>query len=183
MAQVQLIDLDNDSTSYSVKADPITGNYLAIINSGNTYGLFVSYPGYLFSSTYFEASDSLKPSEIDFPMVKISKGGRATLNNLFFDFNKATLRPQSISELKRLSLMMLQNPTMNITIEGHTDDVGTDIANQALSEKRAQSVSEYLVSQKVPASRLKTVGYGKTRPKVKEGGAQSENRRIEFVVN
>jgi len=183
MASIQLIDLDNDSTSYSVKSDPITGNYLAIINAGKNYALYVSYPGYLFASKFFESADSLTPSEINFPLEKISKGGRATLNNLFFDFNKASLRSQSITELKKLANMLFQNPNIKITIEGHTDEIGTDATNQLLSEKRALAVRDYLVSLKIPATRIKTIGYGKTRPVVKQGGAQIANRRIEFVIN
>ncbi|MBV8925311.1 MAG: OmpA family protein [Bradyrhizobium sp.] len=101
-----------------------------------------------------------------------------------FEQARATLDPDSIALLDRLIEIALRCPTANIEVAGHTDGDGEDGFNQALSEKRAQAVVDYLVRAGLPASRFTAVGYGSTQPiagnDTDEGKAQ--NRRIEFLV-
>jgi len=101
-----------------------------------------------------------------------------------FDQARATLDPDSTALLDRLIEIALRCPTANIEVAGHTDGDGEDAFNQALSEKRAQAVVDYLVKAGLPPSRFTAVGYGSTRPiagnDTDEGKAQ--NRRIEFLV-
>jgi len=101
-----------------------------------------------------------------------------------FEQARATLDPDSTSLLDRLIEIALRCPTSNIEVAGHTDGDGEDAFNQALSEKRAQAVVDYLVKAGLPASRFTAVGYGSTQPvagnDTDEGKAQ--NRRIEFLV-
>jgi OOP family OmpA-OmpF porin len=101
-----------------------------------------------------------------------------------FESGRATIDPDSAGLLDRLIETALRCPTVNIEIAGHTDADGEDGFNQALSEKRAQAVSDYLVKAGLPASRFTAIGYGSTQPvganDTDEGKAQ--NRRIEFVV-
>jgi OOP family OmpA-OmpF porin len=101
-----------------------------------------------------------------------------------FESGRANIDPDSTGLLDRLIETALRCPTTAIEIAGHTDSVGEDAANQALSEKRAQAVVDYLVKAGLPASRFTAVGYGSTQPvadnESDEGKAQ--NRRIEFLV-
>ncbi len=83
------------------------------------------------------------------------------LNNIFFDFDKATLRPQSNVELKNLVMIMKSNPNMKVEISGHTDSKGTDAYNQKLSEERAQAVVKRLIENGIDAKRMAAKGYGK----------------------
>jgi outer membrane protein OmpA-like peptidoglycan-associated protein len=106
------------------------------------------------------------------------------LNNVFFDFNKATLRNESITELRHMIKFMQEYPKLKIEISGHTDSVGTDEANRKLSQGRAESVREYLVSHGVHASRITAQGYGASKPvapNATEEGRQ-RNRRTEFRI-
>jgi OmpA-OmpF porin, OOP family len=101
-----------------------------------------------------------------------------------FESGRATIDPDSAGLLDRLVEIALRCPTSNIEVGGHTDADGEDAANQALSEKRAQAVVDYLVKAGLPASRFTAVGYGATQPvagnDTDDGKAQ--NRRIEFLV-
>jgi OOP family OmpA-OmpF porin len=107
--------------------------------------------------------------------------GKGTIR---FESGRSTLDPDSAGLLDRLIETALRCPTVNIEIAGHTDAAGENTANQALSERRAQAVVEYLARAGLPASRFTPVGYGSTQPVATndsdEGKAQ--NRRIEFVV-
>jgi outer membrane protein OmpA-like peptidoglycan-associated protein len=106
------------------------------------------------------------------------------LKNIFFDVNKFELRPESTSELDKLVQLLNENPTLKIEISGHTDNVGKPADNLALSNNRAKSVVQYLISKNIAATRLTAKGYGETRPvadnKTEEGRAQ--NRRTEMKV-
>ena len=99
-------------------------------------------------------------------------------------FRSASIDPDSAGLLDRLIETALRCPTANIEVAGHTDSDGEDAANQALSEKRAQAVADYLVKAGLPANRFTAVGYGSAQPiasnDTEDGKAQ--NRRIEFTV-
>ncbi len=106
------------------------------------------------------------------------------LNNMFFDFNKATLRNESITELRHMIKFMQEYPKLKIEISGHTDSVGTGEANRKLSSERANAVREYLVSHGINAPRITAKGYGATKPiapnDTEEG--RQRNRRTEFRI-
>lgn len=107
-----------------------------------------------------------------------------TLHNVFFDSNKATLRPESSKALNELLDVLVHKPTMQIAINGHTDDVGEHDANMKLSQERAQSVVNYLIKNGANAANLRAEGYGETKPiasnETPEG--RQENRRTEVKV-
>jgi outer membrane protein OmpA-like peptidoglycan-associated protein len=106
------------------------------------------------------------------------------LNNLFFDFNKATLKQESYVELDQLVKLMQTKPNLKIEIDGHTDDVGEDAYNLTLSLNRAKSVYTYLISKGIAANRLTFKGFGEKAP-VKKGTdekARQLNRRVEFKI-
>ncbi|MEO8760364.1 MAG: OmpA family protein, partial [Bacteroidia bacterium] len=107
------------------------------------------------------------------------------LNNIFFETAKFDLLPTSFVELDKLVKILTDNPQMEISISGHTDNMGNDAINQTLSANRAKAVVDYLVSKNIVATRLQQAGYGKTKPlstnDTEEGRAL--NRRVEFTIN
>lgn len=107
-----------------------------------------------------------------------------TLSNLYFDTGKATIRKDSYESLSNLAELMKRKSLMVIELAGHTDNVGSAESNQKLSEARAQSVKQYLVSKGVPAMRVIAVGYGQTQPIATNNSEQGrqQNRRTEVKI-
>jgi OOP family OmpA-OmpF porin len=114
----------------------------------------------------------------------ISTKGRASTQGILFDVGSDHIRGESTPTLAEIGDMLKTHPTLKLTIEGHTDNVGSASANQSLSEKRAAAVKQYLVSTfAIDAARLKSVGYGATKPvapNTTDEGRQN-NRRVELV--
>lgn len=106
------------------------------------------------------------------------------MKNVFYDFNKATLRPESAAELEKLITLMRENPSIDVQIRSHTDSIGSEEYNIKLSNERAQAVVDYLVAAGIDRSRLSTLGFGKSAPvsdnKTEEG--RQKNRRTEFRI-
>jgi len=167
-------------------SDPVTGEYKIILPYGTNYGFLANAEGFLSISDNMDLvkTEAYKEIQRDLLLAPIEIGEIIRLNNIFFDFNKAVLRPESFPELNRLVLFMKNNPTLEIEISGHTDDVGSADANLKLSAERARSVSAYIVSKGIAAAKIKTKGYGKTKPVASnqtEAGRQ-QNRRVEFTI-
>lgn len=117
-------------------------------------------------------------------LTRIKEGIKVKINNLFFATNKTRILPMSEQALNDLAQFLLENPTVSILITGHTDAVGSDEANQKLSEGRANAVREDLIKRGVAAERLASEGKGETQPvdtNDTEEGRQN-NRRVEFVI-
>lgn len=106
------------------------------------------------------------------------------MKNIYFDYDKTTLKSESFVELNKVVDFLKQNPSVSIEISGHTDSRGSDTYNQNLSQGRSQAVVDYLVSQGIESYRLEAHGYGESRPidtnNTEEGMAN--NRRVEFTV-
>ena len=106
------------------------------------------------------------------------------LENIFFDFDKSVILPQSFMELKKLMDILNAYPSMRIELSGHTDSKGSDRYNMKLSEERAKAVYDYLLSKGIDEKRLSFKGYGAKRPiadnATDEG--RSRNRRVEFKI-
>lgn len=126
----------------------------------------------------------------DLYLVPIEIGQIVRLNNVFFDFDKWDLRPESFIELDRVVTLMKENPTLEIEMSAHTDSHGSDDYNFKLSDNRARSVREYILSKGIPPSRITSQGYGETKPVVPntnpDGSDSPENRqmnrRVEFKI-
>jgi len=105
-------------------------------------------------------------------------------NDILFDFNSYALRPESKSTLQNLADNFRKYPEEQISVEGHTDAIGSQDANQRLSEQRADGVRNYLVDQGVNGQRITSIGYGETRPKASNDTPEGRqlNRRVEIHV-
>ena len=124
--------------------------------------------------------------EVEEPVVEeVEPVKIPVLNDIFFDFDKATLSPDSKSILSSNASQLKDASAMTITIEGHCDERGTRSYNLALGEKRANAAKDFLVSLGVPASQVTTVSYGKDKPfdMGHTEAAWAKNRRAHFVVN
>ena len=99
-----------------------------------------------------------------------------TFEDVHFDFDRYTLRPEAVRVLQQAVTAMKENATLRLTLEGHTCNIGTAEYNLALGERRAQAVREYLTSNGVTADRLQTVSYGEERPK--HDNSREETRRL-----
>ncbi len=114
----------------------------------------------------------------------LREGAVISFDNIYFASGSATLKPESHGILDSVAILLRDNPTARIQISGHTDSDGSESSNQTLSERRAQSVYQYLVSTGIAGNRLTTVGHGESIPVVPNNSAanKARNRRIEFMV-
>lgn len=191
----QLIDLETGKEVVYSEADAVTGEFVVALPTNREYALNVSYPDYAFYSVNFNMTEpeGQESVHMDVPLIPLSSEGVGTpLANVFFDLNKATLREKSFVELDKLVSFMKENPDLHIEIGGHTDSRGNN--NQVLSEDRAKSVLDYVVSKGIDASRLTHKGYGSSKPihtdaKIaamstdkKKEAAHQENRRVEYKI-
>ena len=185
-ASVLAINLKTDIAAYNEITDKITGDFMAVMPANQAYSFNVLAEGYLLYSKHFDikTADTDKPFELEILLHKIKAGSNVVLNNIFFDTNKFELLPQSMVELNILVEAMKSNPTMEIEIQGHTDNVGDSKANHRLSENRAEAVHEYLINNGIAKKRLTYKGLGEDQPAFDnrtESGRQ-KNRRTEFLV-
>jgi len=114
-----------------------------------------------------------------------ARGLIVNMSDVLFDTGSYTLKPGAREKLAKISGIVLAHPGLNLQIEGHTDSVGTDEFNQQLSERRADSVRDFLAQQGVPGSAISARGFGKTQPVAGNDTAEGRqrNRRVELVVN
>src|SRR5690606_2261971 len=120
----------------------------------------------------------------DIDLERASEGTSAVLENIFFDVDKYDLKEKSVTELRKIIRFLMENPAVRVEISGHTDNTGSAAYNLQLSERRAQSVMDYLVSHGISTERLIPKGYGSQQPIASndsEEGRQA-NRRIEFKI-
>ncbi len=185
-AIVEIIDLGTNQPVFKDLSSASQGDFLATLTSGKNYALNISKSGYLFYSDNFslKGHDATKSYNVSVNMNPIEIGGKVILKNIFFDTNSFALKEESKTELKLIADFLAMNPQVRIEISGHTDNVGTDVSNQKLSENRAKSVYEYLNVHGVNAAKLVYKGYGKAQPVVPNTNAdnRAKNRRTEFKV-
>jgi outer membrane protein OmpA-like peptidoglycan-associated protein len=114
-----------------------------------------------------------------------ARGLIVNMSDVLFDTGSAMLKPGAREKLAKISGILLAYPSLKVQVEGHTDSVGGDDYNQRLSEQRAASVRDYLVSQQVPSAAVSAFGFGKTRPVATNDTAEGrqQNRRVELVVS
>jgi len=173
-----------DTTRLSQWADD-QGKIATPILRNKSYGVIAEAEGYILYSANLPGENSdVRNLEIKMISLGSAKDQVIVLQNVFFESGSAAILPASVPELKKLLLTLKNNVNMGMEIRGHTDDVGTEKSNLALSEARAKAVYDYLVSGGIEPSRLSYTGMGETQPiadnNTPEG--RKQNRRTEFKV-
>ncbi|MDR3047001.1 MAG: 23S rRNA (adenine(2503)-C(2))-methyltransferase RlmN [Bacteroidales bacterium] len=184
---LEMIDLNNHKTVTSTTSDPISGEFLACILTGTNILLNITHPDYPFYSENFQIDKSysnIEPYLKDIQLVKANIGNTFVLRNIFFEFDKSTLKTESYTELDLLTAYLTNHKNLSVEIGGHTDNQGGDEYNLQLSLERAKTVYHYLITKGILPSRLSFRGYGKTKPiadnETEQGRAT--NRRTEFKI-
>ena len=207
-AQVHLVGDDGTNTKLSVLSD---GSFTYVVTPGVSYVLLGTCKGYLNHKEELkvEKADESEEYVLQFPLASIT--APVLIDNIFYDFDKATLRPESTQALDELVNLLNENPNVTIELSAHCDYKGSSAYNKGLAQRRAESVVNYLIEHGIAQDRLSPVGYGKEKPKtirkknvakypwLKEGDVLTEeyiknldeekqeicnqlNRRTEFIV-
>jgi outer membrane protein OmpA-like peptidoglycan-associated protein len=172
--------------SKSAVSNSKTGAFSIVLLSGEKYEILANEKDYFPIAEFLDLTEleNFEEVEKNLQLAKIRTGQVIRLNNLFFDFGKASLTEDSYNELNRLVKLLEDQPSIKIEIAGHTDAIGSDESNKTLSQNRSNSVKEYLINKGVSTNRLISKGYGKTDPvadnDTEEGRAM--NRRVEFKI-
>jgi outer membrane protein OmpA-like peptidoglycan-associated protein len=185
-ASISINDFTDNKQIGIASSDPSDGSYKIVLPAGRTYSFLAEKEGYYSVSENIEITELEEYIEIErnLYIAPVEVGQTIRLNNILFDFDKATLRPESFPELSRVMKMMNDNVTMKIEIAGHTDNKGSDEYNRLLSDDRARAVLNYLSENMVSPSRIISKGYGESKPVATndtEEGRQL-NRRVEFTI-
>ena len=207
-AQVYMVGNDGTNLKLSVKGD---GSFTQQIKPDVDYVFLGTCKGFLNHQERLRVEPVSESEEyvLQFPLASIT--APVLIENIFYDFDKATLRPESTAALDKLVALLGENPNVTIELSAHCDYKGSAEYNKVLAQRRAESVVEYLTAHGVANDRLKPVGYGKEKPKtirrkltekypfLKEGDVLTEeyiktldeeqqeqcnqlNRRTEFIV-
>ena len=207
-AQVYMVGNDGTNLKLNVLGD---GSFTQEIKSGVDYVILATCKGFLNHQEELHVEPVKKSEEyvLQFPLANIS--APVLIENIFYDFDKATLRPESQTALDELVKLLNENPNVTIELSAHTDCRGSDQYNERLSQQRAQNVVNYLIQHGIEKERLTPKGYGESKPKrikrkvaekypfLKEGDILDEtfistlpeeqqeqchqlNRRTEFIV-
>ncbi len=167
--------------------NPTTGEYKIVLPYGSRYTVRAEAKDFIAIGKTIDLTNIGEFKDIkgeDLQLAPIQAGVSVPLSNIFFQFGKATLEEESFPELNRLIDVMKLNPNMIIEVRGHTDNVGTAEANLKLSQERANSVRDYMVSKAIDIKRVQSVGFGESKPiapnNTTEG--QAKNRRVEFII-
>ena len=207
-AQVYMIGSDGTNLKLSVKSD---GSFEKVLTPGVEYMFLATCKGFLNHKEDLKVvpKDDSFEYVLQFPLASIT--APVLIDNIFYDFDKATLRPESQAALDELVKLLNENPNVTIELSSHCDYKGSSVYNKGLAQRRAESVVNYLVDKGIARDRLSPVGYGKEKPKtirkkltekltwLKEGDVLTEefikkldpekqevcnqlNRRTEFIV-
>ncbi len=169
-------------TEYSGK----DGRYFSVLPGNSDYALSIRKQGFLFYSKNFSLATQTadRAFVLNVELIPIEVGERVKLENVFFDYDSYQLDDKSYVELNKVAEFLKENPTVKISLEGHTDDQGSAGYNKELSDKRARSVQDYLTGKGIAKERLSYKGYGAEEPlttnDTEEGRAL--NRRTEMKV-
>ena len=187
-AAIKWEDLTTGKNVGELSSDPETGKYFITLPLGKNYGYYAEKEGYypVAKSLDLRTIDQGLDTEVNIVLAPIEQiveeGLSVRLNNLFFDYDKATLRQESRTELDRFYEVLKKYPNAQIEIGGHTDSIASVAYNQSLSQRRAQSVVDYLVLKGFSRSNLSAKGYGELKPIADNGTEEGRqmNRRVEF---
>ncbi|GGF02417.1 OmpA family protein [Hymenobacter cavernae] len=173
------------------------GKFTAKLDTASAYSLIADRPGY-FAARNSVTTVGRTPKQEELPndqndirlpvtltLTKIVKNKAIVVENIFYDYDKANIRSDAAVELDKLVETLNDNPGITIELSSHTDSRGKDAYNQTLSQRRAQSAVDYIISKGIDKSRITAKGYGESQPVVKNAKTEAEyqrNRRTEFKV-
>lgn len=191
-AFITVTDVETGEVIGTYKPNTETGKYVIVLQSGRNYSLTYEAANYLYQSDNMNVADTTAYMVINRPvqLEPLKVGQKLTVRNIFFASGKSELQPESKKELDKLTQLMKQFPGLIVEISGHTDASGSDELNQRLSQKRAEAVAAYLVQNGIENKRLRTIGFGESKPiainynpdgKANKQG-MSLNRRFEFTI-
>lgn len=161
-AVIRIVGNDGSNQKEIARND---GSFRFPLSRGVSYVMLAGAKGYLNAKQEFTSDNAEEDAEygVDFILASINKP--VVIENIFYDFDKATLRPESKTALDEMAQIMRDNPNITIEMASHTDRKGSNEYNLALSERRAKSVIDYLISVGISSDRLQHMGYGESRPK------------------
>jgi OmpA-OmpF porin, OOP family len=175
------------------QTNPTTGEYEIRLPAGHLYGVRAEAKDKMSEAQNLDLRNITSDMVLDhkdfrlepIKLATVQENAVITLNNVFFDFDKETLKPESFPELNRVAKLMKEKPTLQIEIAGHTDASGPETYNLGLSERRAKSVMNYLIEKgEVEKGNIAVVFFGEGKPldtnDTKEG--RKKNRRVEFKI-
>lgn len=162
-AQIYIVGSDGTNTKSNVLSD---GSFSYEAKPDVDYLLLATCKGFLNhkEEVRMEQKKESQFVTLQFPLASIT--APVLIDNIFYDFNKATLRPESAKALDELVKLLNENPHVTIELSSHCDYKGSAEYNKKLSQRRAESVVSYLINHGIPADRLTAMGYGKSQPKV-----------------
>jgi outer membrane protein OmpA-like peptidoglycan-associated protein len=157
-----MVGNDGTNLKLSVRGD---GSFTQEIKAGVDYVFLGTCKGFLNHQEQLRVEPVKKSEEyvLQFPLANIS--APVLIENIFYDFDKATLRPESQTALDELVKLLNENPNITIELSAHTDYKGSDQYNEGLSQRRAESVVNYLIAHGIAPDRLTPKGYGEGKPK------------------
>lgn len=168
----------------------VSGNEYVTLRAGDRYEIeATSDQGYAFNSTTLdltnvESDAEVATADVSMKLMKLEENAKLELKDILFESNSFQLSEISFIELERVIKLMKENPKLKVEIAAHTDNVGSDSYNLSLSDKRAQSVVDYLIDNQVPMGRFVAKGYGESQPLVANDSEENmaKNRRVELIV-
>lgn len=174
------------------QTNPETGEYEIRLPGGYLYGIRAEAADRISENQNLDLRNITKDQIIDnkdfnlapIQVTSLKENATLVLNNIFFDFDKAILKPESFPELNRIVAVMKEKSGMQIEIAGHTDAIGSESYNLKLSEKRARSVVKYLTDEGIKRSRISVVFFGESKPVAPNITVpnRKKNRRVEFKI-
>ena len=186
-ALITVVDNKTGEQISHFQSNSLTGKYSIVLKTGVSYGITARAKDYLTYSENINIADTISYHEIEknFVMEPLQYGSVVILNNVFFDYNKADLRPESFAELDIFKELIDDNPRLYLEIAGHTDSDGSDKYNFDLSQRRAQAVIDYFVKIGISSKRFLGVGYGEKFPVATNETVEGKqlNRRTEVIVH
>lgn len=185
-ATITYHDLTNGKDIGSAESNPADGSYKMVLPYSKAYGFLAEKEQFLSESSNLDLSEVKVYQEVqrDLYLTPLEVGKTVTLNNVFFVRSKADLLPESYPEIERLVKVLNDNPAIRIELTGHTDNIGNPALNKELSEKRVETIKNYLVSKGIAADRITGKGLGGTKPVASNATEDTRklNRRVEFTI-
>ena len=161
-AVIRIVGDDGSNQKTAAKPD---GSFRFDLQRGVKYAMMAGADGYLNARQEFVSDSAEEDAEYNVDFVLAAMFKAQIIENIFYDFDKAVLRDESKLALDSMVMLLKDHPNIVIEMASHTDRVGSAKYNQGLSQRRAQSVVDYLIANGIPKERLKPTGYGESRPK------------------